>query len=500
MSTATADAAALVDLLHPDGVATRVMVLGEACPPYLFTPDSRGTCDSTATAGADAVLIVPSRSQCRIPGWLEGAVDTADRTLAADGITYLIVARRWRQRAAQLLAARGLVVATALAHARQGSSSHYLVPCDAAVARHLGRHVQMGRSTSLAWRVGWALPGAASVVPRLAGDIGMLARRAGGRAHTSWLEPVCGAAHIAHTLIRIKTRGEARTAVMSVFAAGATAPHTLLKVPLSESSRRARRVEALALEHLGEAARRAGAVVPGGVLSSLPGRDDVLRLDPLEGVPESVLLSAEPQRYARVLETMTEWLLRWAQTTMRERYLDGARLDYEIHRPAAVVAPLLTDGAAYLEWLRAAGARCLGASLPTVATHGDLSMSNVLATGSHQLGVIDWEHARADGLPLTDFFYAAADATAAAHGYRDRTAAFVRSLDTGTPEGRQVTASTRRLASALGLADDVVQLLRHATALQHGANELHSGRTGHRPFVAMAQHLASRALEHSPVV
>ena len=77
-----------------------------------------------------------------------------------------------------------------------------------------------------------------------------------------------------------------------------------------------------------------------------------------------------------------------------------------------------------------AQAEAAGEPLPTVAAHGDLTMSNVLL-GEGAPGVVDWEASTATGVPLRDLLYAAVDATAAADGYRDRLAPSSAAFRTG---------------------------------------------------------------------
>ena len=47
------------------------------------------------------------------------------------------------------------------------------------------------------------------------------------------------------------------------------------------------------------------------------------------------------------------------------------------------------------------------------AAHNDLTMANVL-TSREGIGILDWEAAVADGLPMTDLWYALADAVSRA--------------------------------------------------------------------------------------
>ena len=97
---------------------------------------------------------------------------------------------------------------------------------------------------------------------------------------------------------------------------------------------------------------------------------------------------------------------------------------------------------------------------------------NVLVDGSDDLGILDWEDASEDGLPLTDFVYAAADAVAVVQGYGDRAAA-VRACFEATGERTPfVERLSGRLAEALGLTDVVREVCFHACWLHHAENEV----------------------------
>jgi aminoglycoside phosphotransferase (APT) family kinase protein len=191
-----------------------------------------------------------------------------------------------------------------------------------------------------------------------------------------------------------------------------------------------------------------------------------------------------------LLTRLERWLAAWAQMTCRSLPADRARLEREILTPAARLAPLLARGESYVSWLRNQCEALLGTPLPGVATHGDLSMSNVLIANAAPLGIIDWDEAREDGLPLMDFFYASADAVAAASRYRDRVRAFADCCDPETAAGAFVTAASRRLGGSLGLSAQATALLRHATALHHAGNEQVQDGAAGRPFLAMVQILA----------
>jgi aminoglycoside phosphotransferase (APT) family kinase protein len=173
--------------------------------------------------------------------------------------------------------------------------------------------------------------------------------------------------------------------------------------------------------------------------------------------------------------------------------LDQRWTECELLAPAVRLGADLPDADGYLRWLRARAADAAGAPLPTVATHGDLTMSNVLL-GDGAPGVVDWEASSATGVPLRDLLYAAVDATAAGDGYRNRLDAFLRCF----PDGAGATGPLGRLLEQLrrvaGLTEATMTLCVHACWLQHAADEQAKRASSEsRPFLAIVRRLAERA-------
>jgi hypothetical protein len=105
---------------------------------------------------------------------------------------------------------------------------------------------------------------------------------------------------------------------------------------------------------------------------------------------------------------------------------------------------------------------------------------------------VDWEAARVEALPLGDFFYAAADASAAVRRYADRLRAF-KACSTANGIHAQTTRRLHlRLRRALNISSDVATLCFHACWLHHAANELRAAEASDaRPFLEIMQWLAS---------
>jgi hypothetical protein len=220
------------------------------------------------------------------------------------------------------------------------------------------------------------------------------------------------------------------------------------------------------------AAARAGARVPEVLWSG--------RLGPSEAFVQSALAGASAARLVErgrldpgeLVAWLTRWLERWSREAARPRPLGQADLDRFVLAPARRLA--VAKGA-YLDYLAELCARAVGSSCPFVPTHGDLTATNVLVDPDDGLGILDWEEASAEGLPLTDFFYAAADAFAAVRGYSDRPAA-VRACFAADGEHMPALRQTmRRLAAAVDLEEVVQEVCFHACWLHHASNEERRG-------------------------
>jgi hypothetical protein len=86
-----------------------------------------------------------------------------------------------------------------------------------------------------------------------------------------------------------------------------------------------------------------------------------------------------------------------------------------------------------------------------------------------RLALVDWEAALDEQLPGFDAEYALVDAVAAAHGYRDRVAAW-RAAHGLDPVALPLLR--RRIAATTGLADDAAPLVAVSCWAHHAANEL----------------------------
>jgi hypothetical protein len=232
--------------------------------------------------------------------------------------------------------------------------------------------------------------------------------------------------------------------------------------------------EARALAKLAPAARAAGADVPEVVEEGeLRGRP-LLVTTGVEGRPASVLLAERPGRREALVEPIADWLLRWNLATATEATLSRELLEREVFAPARAVGTLVQE----LERLASA---VEGRPVKLVAAHNDLTTANVLVARDGRLGIVDWDTAAPRALPLTDLFYAVADAEAATRGFADRVAATSREHE-------------QRFKDALGLDDAVADLCFHACWLRHAANEALRPEDEARPFTKIVQMVTAQRI------
>lgn len=177
----------------------------------------------------------------------------------------------------------------------------------------------------------------------------------------------------------------------------------------------------------------------------------------------------------RILEATTELLIEWKTGMVEWRRLDEPLLGALILDP---VRPFLTalcrDGEATAADRLEAGLheRFCGCRLPLVPVHGDLWLHNILVDGASPrvTGIIDWDRARGQGLPLLDLFHVEC--------WRSRPLApdlspstYRRLLDPARRPARRVS----RLASALDLpAQDIrplVSLYVAGQLAEHAASD-----------------------------
>jgi hypothetical protein len=131
--------------------------------------------------------------------------------------------------------------------------------------------------------------------------------------------------------------------------------------------------------------------------------------------------------------------------------------------------------------------------LPTVASHNDLTMVNVLLERGLPPAIVDWEMAESGGLPLADLCYAAVDAVASSVRGSSRAEAFARCFLEETEESRLVGRLVEQAHRVCELPAVLAPLCFHACWLRHAANEVGVTSPEHpRPFLRILRLLAER--------
>jgi hypothetical protein len=467
----------LLELLHPDGDVGMAVVLGTGAPGRLLPSN-----DVLSTAGpADLVLVAPSPKEAAEAAWLEDAAAAAAAAVAAHGLVYVLARPRARRRLRSLLARHGLRAAASFLHVPDAETTRQLVPLERGPFRYaFSSLIPVSARTRRLETAVRRLPSLAPVAWS-AGAVGTAFVRPGARAPMTWMLPrELGAA----TAILARPHADGAAPIVHAFPARGSRPVFVAKLTRAGAG-------AQALVRLGPAAAAAGATVPQVMASELSGRPAVVE-SVVPGRNAYALLVAQPQRFESVGAALTGWLERWNAATAVEHALTRELLEDAIIEPAALLEHDLRRGPSARRRLEELCARIEGTRIPLVAVHGDLTMSNVLVDGD-RVGIVDWEHAAERGLPLTDFVYAVADAAAARTAYADRVAAARACFD---PDGRDaaiVTGWQLRLASALGLGDDLRELCFHACWLHHAANEAQRARNEEpRPFLALVDWATER--------
>jgi hypothetical protein len=474
-----------LELFHPDGEAAGVALVGRAFPPGLV-PKGR----AHDPKQFDLVIIAPTARERRQEGWLDRELDDVVPKLAADGIVYLLASPFARATIIRRLVRRGLHAEVAVAHLPDVPTSRYLVPLDrelAATAFDEVVPVWPRRRRILARVVG--VPGVVHLLGRLLPSVAVILRKKGARALFDWL-PQLTEDPGEHNRLGAVVGGPPPECKLVVLSGG-----VVTKVGEPGSSRLDR--ESAILLEVAPSARMTGVAVPKPLLvRGLSGRSLLLE-DRLAGQVAAALLASRPRAFSSVITSVAEWLEAWHRSTAAFRTLESSELRRHFLEPADSLAGELRNGEAYVAWLSERARDIAAVPFPLVTAHNDLTMFNVLVSGNG-LGVVDWESAAVDWLPLTDLTYAMVDAAAASARYEDRVAAFEECFAPGGRHARLVRPLLRSLATAVGATEKVAELSFHACWLHHAANEHRDARAGaERPFVAILREVVDRRDEWS---
>jgi hypothetical protein len=466
-------AASPLGLLHPAGVVERVLVEGARCPASLLPPGAK-----PSLAGADLAIVAPSAAQIARRGWLSRSLSSAARGIAPDGFLYAVLPPGARAGARRRLLSAGLDLHGAVAQVPAGEP-RYLLPLAPRPWRHMlrseiGAHsrVRRGLLAAAALPAGdrllaEALPGAAMIIrPRGAPPLAAWIRRLGGDVRPT-----------EHVAVLTSWRGHAGPIVLFCFARGEDEPWGVAKLGSGSEH------EARQLERLGGDARAAGARVPRLLATGAVAGRPVLVETAVGGHHAARVLDGASERFGMVAGRVVDWLERWSAATAQTAPLPADYLERELR--------LEELPSSYRDWLAGRCEALAGTAMPRVAAHHDLTMWNIRLGEAGGLGVLDWAEAEREALPLTDLFYALADAAAACDGYRSRAAAARSCFEPGGARAATVAPLTERLRARLGLSPEAVELCFHACWLRHAANEADRGSVP-RPFAEIVSWLARR--------
>jgi hypothetical protein len=460
-----------LELLHPDGLARHVMVHGTGRATALASMAPSGE-----KAPADVALLAPSRKERRNRAWVTEAGRVAS-SIAQDGLVVV----PWPSRRLRMeLAALGLEPEIQLLHLPDLRKSRFILPVRGPAARYALRFVvPVGRLKRNAARA-LALPWFASVAPT-----SLVFRRPGARPLLEWL-----CARRPPTPCPAIVAGSWRpTGATVVYRFGEKGePNAIAKVGRGAAK------EASALRAFSAAARGASADVPAllgeRALGSLP----VVIETPLRGAPAPRLLHGAPGSARGLLRAVADWLAEWNSATTIRRTFEPADAERHILARARRLSSLLGDGGTYLAWLEALCGQCTGKVTPFVAAHNDLTAANLLVRERGRLGIVDWEEAANECLPLGDLAYATADVVAAVDGYRDRPAAFATCFGLPGPVADITSKLLRDAAVAQGIDGPFAELCFQACWLRHADNERREATTREvpeRPFLTILRRAAA---------
>jgi len=475
------------ELILPRGVSRRTAVVGGACPARLrpATVEQDGT--------VDFAILAPTQEELRDDEWLQTSAATLMSRLEPDGVLYALVPPGARLRARKALQAVGAEAIRSVVHHPDWNRSHILLllepsPARYAVRRLMGLRPMKAALANLALQLPWAI----RVVRGRHPGVALAAQRRGARPLGAWLAQAQAGSMPAGLVITSKWRGEHGTAV--VFAIDdqkRLAGIAKLAFDRARGKDRAHR-EYAALLRFGPGARASGAEVPEAqAVEAAPGT--ILLEQPIDGRQIAALLGWRQESVPSIIARITDWLVRWNRNTLSTRIADRGWLEEQLLQPAAAL-PSLRERGDYLAWLQQQCARFAGQSVPVVAAHNDLTMSNLLLTAEGELGVLDWE-AASEQLPLADLFYTVVDAAAAQNQYRDRLDGFRHCFEVGGRWSQLVNDAEGRIGVVTCTGPEIAALCFHACWLQHAAAEAAKRLPDEpRPFLNIVERIVDLSL------
>lgn len=464
-----------LEALHPDGWADRILACGSG--PERAVAVTRGT---SGDSPPDLVVLAPSRTERRNAGWARETGRVAS-TLAQDG---LVVVTRPTRRLQAELSARGLESRDRLLHVPDVARSRYVFPVRGEAARYALRCLVPLRPVKRAAARALGVPGMPPLPPT-----SVIFRRPGARPLLEWMDAFGPTGATRAAIVQRSWRGTG--SVVHRFT-GDPAPAAIAKI--GGGAQR----EAVGLR-VAAGAGEGPVKVPALLGETRFGESPVVVETPVPGVPGTRLLRGSPDAASRLLRAVARWLAAWNQATASRRELGEADAERFVLEPARRLAARLDDGEGYVGRLRRLCERCLGVDVPFVDAHNDLTAANVLADGLDRPGIVDWENASADWLPLGDLAYAAADFLAAVDDYRDRPAAFAACFEGAGTHAALTRELLRDAAASHRIEPSVSELCLQACWLHHAVNEQRSeGGPSEEPFLGILRSVATGAIAWPP--
>jgi Phosphotransferase enzyme family len=453
-----------LELLHPDGVARRSLVVGAGCPEFLRPRSPADDNDKV-----DLVIVAPTRAEAATNRWLETAIGTSVERLGSDGLIYVLVRPGHRRRVKAALGRAGAVLHSPIAHIPSWELSRYLIPLRRQAARYGVSIVDTPRWKRLLARgLAW-LPGGLRLVASFAPPVGLVGRLRDARPMFGWLLAENEIDVFRGAVIRTSWRGKDGAVIIHTLSSGTPPPAAVVKTALATGSDVS--TEAKILGRIGASARGAGAHVPTATRVIQHGGQTAVVQTTIRGKALAALVLSRPNKAAGFAARVTSWLAAWNRATLITGAFDDQRLRREVLDPVDELLPLLEDGDAYRDRLAHLCSSLNGVEVPLVATHNDLTMWNVLLCTDGRLGILDWEDAREGDLPFVDFFYAITDIAAAASHYTDRAQAFVSCFTGGGAFSPLVRQLQKRMTPDRQLPQGLVELCLHACWLRHALAE-----------------------------
>jgi len=478
----------LLELLHPDGIAIRSLILGSRCPAMLEPCSSM-----TASEYADLAIVAPTAAECRTSGWLQEAVQSISQKLESNGVAYILVPPRRRLQIRKLLSDHGLSIDQEFIHLPDQGVSRYLVPLSPIPSQYaFSKLLPLPQWGGLLASIGFRFFRCDKLFRYILPSVGIAVRRPGARPLFEWLfnlKPQTGRS--GSVIIRTSWRGRDGALILYRFLNRDDSPSAVAKMNLTTKTLGNLNGEAEILDRLGPSARSAGAQIPQCLSLEQVNKRPVLLQTMIRGQSGASVLTSRPNRLTEVIDRVIVWLESWNRSTLIIRPLDREFLEKELLTAAALLAPLLGQGQAYRNWLTQCCLTLAGAPATLVATHNDLTTWNILMGEQEDLGVIDWESASEKGLPFVDFFYAVTDAVTVAKTNGNRLKAFKACFAVGGTYEFMVGQCLARLRRVVQIPDKMVELCFHACWLHHAANEYRStGPSDPRPFLQLVQWLS----------